>query len=347
LRFDKILITIWELSCPINLQNDPRDRAISSTEDPMSNRVKIILNPASGSGTGLHSKPQIEELLTRKGVDYDLVLTEGSWHAVDLTVEAARDGFDVVVSAGGDGTANEVINGLMTVRDEGGSAPALGILRAGRGNDFAHGIGIPHDLEEACDVLIADHRRVIDVGRVYGGRHPEGRYFGNCVGIGFDAVTTIEVSKLPRLGGFLSFLIAVLRTILLYHRGPMVEVQVDEHTHTLATLLVSVMNGQRLGDGFWMAPDGKFDDGMFDLCIAEQVTRRRILTLLPHFMRGTQASQPEIHTMRGAAISIRALDGVLPAQTDGEILCTDGDHLRIEIVPGHLEIVSPKESPRV
>ncbi|MES0340488.1 MAG: diacylglycerol kinase family protein [Anaerolineales bacterium] len=307
----------------------------------MTHQYKIIFNPRAGSGRGQRELPKIQHLLNHYSLDYDLTCTENTWHAAELAYEAARAGYKVVVAAGGDGTSNEVINGLMEARGKGVNSPALGILSLGRGNDFAHAVGVPVDIAEAVQVLIADHRRRIDLGRVFGGNFPQGRYFGNCVGVGFDAVATIETAKLPRFGGFLSFLIAVLKTIFLYHRGPEVRLVYDEKSLTLATLMVSIMNGQRLGDGFWMAPEASVDDGFFDLCIARQVSRRRILSMIPHFMRGTQGTQDEIITGKGARITIEALEGVLPAQTDGEILCVDGTELRIEIHPRALEVVSP------
>jgi len=248
-------------------------------------------------------------------------------------------GWDVIVAAGGDGTANEVINGLMEAKQAGQHSAALGVLCIGRGNDFAHGVGVPYDLEYACRMLVEDHRRMIDVGRVAGGRYPQGRYFGNCVGVGFDAIGTIEVAKLPRLGGFLSYFIAVLKTIFLYYKAPLTTVEYDGQTLTQPSLMVSIMNGQRLGGGFVMAPDAEPDDGLFDLCIAHEVSRARMFSLIPHFLRGTQATQEPIKTGQAAHISITAVEGSLPAQTDGEILCTDGRHLEIELLARQIEVV--------
>jgi len=159
------------------------------------------------------------------------------------------------------------------------------------------------------------------------------------VGVGFDAIGTIEVAKLPRLGGFLSYLIAVLKTVFLYYKAPVSTVVYDDHTLTQPSLMISIMNGRRLGGGFRMAPEAALDDGLFDLCIAHEVSRARIFGLIPHFMRGTQATQAEITTGRAAHISITALEGSLPAQTDGEILCIDGQHLEIELLPRQVEIV--------
>jgi diacylglycerol kinase (ATP) len=308
-------------------------------------KLKIIANPVAGSGTGARSIPRIQHLLKDHRIEYSLVTTEYSGHGIELTKEAASQGYEVVVAAGGDGTVNEVINGLMEWKMAGNSPPAFGILGAGRGNDLAYGAHIPHDLEQAVIVLDGNHRQSIDIGRVAGGRYPEGRFFGNCVGIGFDAVTTIEVSKMPRLGGFLSFFIAVLKTIFLYYKGPLIKVEFDDQELTQHCLMVSIMNGQRLGGGFWTAPDAKTDDGLLDLCIAREVTRRRILTLIPYFLKGTQDTQEEIVMGRAKKILITAIDGVLPAQTDGEILCTDGNKLEIEILPQQLEVVcSPEDS---
>lgn len=302
-------------------------------------RYRIIANPTAGSGAGERAIPQIERLLSKYSLDYDLVRTERPWHAVELARESALAGYDVVVAAGGDGTSNEVLNGLMQAKESDRHSPAIGVLGVGRGNDFGSSMGVPADLESACRVLAEDHRRVIDVGRVTGGRHPEGRYFGNCVGVGFDAIGTIEVAKLPRLGGFLSYLVAVLKTIFLYYQAPPTTVEYDGQTLTQPSVMISVMNGRRLGGGFIMAPDGEPDDGLFDLCIVREVSRTRMFILIPHFMRGTQATQEPITVGRAASVSITAVEGTLPAQTDGEILCIDGRHLEIEMLPRQIEIV--------
>jgi len=301
-------------------------------------KYRIIANPTSGHGNGAKAIPVIEKYFTAHGLDFSLVRTERVGHAIELARAAALEGVDVVVASGGDGTVNEVINGLMAARAEGKIA-ALGVLPAGRGNDFSYCKGIPEDIESACKVLLANQRHKVDIGLIRGGKISSERYFGNVLGVGFDAITTIEVSKMPRWGGFLSFLAAVIKTIFLFYKGPTVKVDYDDKSLTLPTLLVAVMNGRRLGDGFYLAPEGKADDGLFDLVIAREVTRRRIFTLIPHFMKGTQATQPEITSVQAAKVTITAQKGVLPAETDGEILCTDGDWLQVEILPRAIDLV--------
>ncbi|OGO11780.1 MAG: hypothetical protein A2Y93_12510 [Chloroflexi bacterium RBG_13_68_17] len=302
---------------------------------------RIIVNPTSGRGTGGKSIPAIEGLLQQAGFEFDMVQTERPWHAVELAERAVADGCQVVVAAGGDGTANEVLNGLMRARQSGGGrTAALGLISVGRGNDFAHGIHVPPGVEAGCRILVEDRRTAIDVGRVAGGLHPEGRFFGNGVGIGFDAVVGFEALKLRPLSGYPSYLVAALKTIFLYFRAPKVRVEMDAGDMTLDALMVSTMNGRRLGGGFHMAPQGDMSDGLFDVCLVEQVSRARVFALISHFTRGTQAGQAGVHMARTAALRVTALSGVLPAHADGETLCVDGTRLEMQILPRQLEVIT-------
>jgi diacylglycerol kinase (ATP) len=305
----------------------------------MTKTYKIILNPTAGHGNGIKSLPKIEQLFTQAGVSFDLQQTERPGNGIEITRQAMHDGYQVIVAAGGDGTVNEVINGLMLSKQEGLAIAPMGVLCVGRGNDFSGSMGIPTDLEAGFQALMAGQRRTIDVGRVTGGKYPEGRFFGSCVGVGFDAITTIEVSKLPRWGGYLSFLVAVLKTVFLYNKAPLAKIEFDDKAITQRSLLISIMNGRRLGGGFIMAPDSLPDDGLFDLCIAEQMSSFEVIKMIPHFTKGDQATQPSIKTGQAVKISITAQDGPLPAQTDGEIICVDGSHLEVEVLARQIEII--------
>lgn len=305
-------------------------------------RYKIIVNPTSGRGTAAEAVPDLDRFLREHNIDFDLVLTERPEHAVELAKQAALDGFDVVVVAGGDGTANEVINGLMLAKQAGAEGVAMGVIAIGRGNDVAFGVNVPPGLEDGCRVLMEDFRINMDVGLVTGGLYPEGRYFGNGVGIGFDAVVGFEALKMTRLHGFLSYIVAAVKTVFLYYQAPLVRIEFDGQTIDKYTLMVSIMNGRRMGGGFMMAPESAIDDGLLDFCIAEQVSKARIFALIPRFMAGTQASQPSIQTGRTSSIVVTALEGSLPAHADGETLCTEGEQLSVEILPRQIEIICQK-----
>jgi YegS/Rv2252/BmrU family lipid kinase len=303
-------------------------------------KYKIIVNPVSGRGAGQEAIPEIQSKLKSLDLDFDLVSTERPMHAAELAGEAVQQGYDVVVSVGGDGTANEVLNGLMGAK-AGGSRAAMGVLCVGRGNDFAFGMGIPTDLDDGCRLLAEGQAYPVDVGYVEGGLFPGGRYFGNGIGIGFDAVVGFEALKLKRLSGFLCYMVAALKTIFLYYRAPRILLETDGRKQELASLMVSVMNGRRMGGGFMMAPGGVPDDGRFNLCVVGSVSRIRIFPLIMRFMKGTQASHKAVQMIQTEALDVTALEGTLPAHADGETLCEQGQSLKIKLLPRELSIFRP------
>jgi len=309
---------------------------------PTMTRYRIILNPAADRGAAANMRQPIEHAFQSRGLAFDLVLTERPGHAIELARSAAAEGCEAVIAAGGDGTANEVLNGLMRARQAGDGRPPMGVLCVGRGNDFAFGVGIPKELDAACDAIAAGRTRTVDVGRVIAD-NTEARYFGNGVGIGFDAVVGFVAARLKHLHGFPAYLVAALKTIFVYFKAPRVRVEYAGQSKDFLALMVSIMNGRRMGGGFMMAPDGDPSDGMLDLCIAEQVSRLGIFALIPRFMKGTQATRPSISTGRTDCISVTAIQGTLPAHADGETLCEVGSNLTIEILPRQMEVFVPGE----
>jgi len=300
----------------------------------------VIVNPTSGRGLGERSIPQIETYLKAHKMDFTLVRTERMWHAAELAEKAARDGYDVIVCASGDGTVNEAINGIMRARKDGHTRTAFTVLGIGTGNDFAGGTGIPTNLNDGLPALVADKRRRIDLGLVKGGDYPEGRYFGNGIGVGFDAAVGNEAIKVRWTRGLLAYLIGVIKTVFLYYNPAQVEILLDgKELIKQTSLMISVMNGRRMGGGFQMAPESQPNDGLFDLCIAETASKGRILQMIPHFIKGTQATLPEIQMKRAKTVSIRSLDMTFPAHADGEFICLSGSSLDLELLPQELEII--------
>jgi len=302
-------------------------------------KYKVIVNPTADRGAAENSIPQAVGFLRKYGLDFDIVRTERPWHAMELTQEAVLSGFNVVVAMGGDGTVNEVINGLMRVKKSSNKSCRLGVLCVGRGNDFAYGVGIPHDLKKNCQILAEGGKRQIDIGRVTVDNDPDGRYFGNGIGMGFDAMVGFVAEKIKFLHGFPSYFIATLKTIFLYFHAPVIQIEYDDKKITQPSLMVSIMNGQRMGGGFMMAPDGKPDDGQLDLCIVGEAGRLKLLGIMPRFMKGTQAKSELIKTGRASWISIEAIEGVLPAHADGETLCKEGRKLTVELLEKQIEVL--------
>jgi YegS/Rv2252/BmrU family lipid kinase len=305
-------------------------------------RYYVIVNPTSGRGLAGRSLPLIEEELKKYKLDYKLVLTQRPWQAADLAEQAARDGFDVVVVASGDGTANEALNGLMRARQKGFDRTAMGQIAVGTGNDFAYGMGIPGGIEVGCRILGEDYRRKMDVGVVTGGDYPQGRFFGNGVGIGFDAEAGFVAARIRWTRGLLLYLIAAIETIFIYFKAPTVQLVYDDQEITQDSLMISIMNGRRMGGGFFFAPQGDPGDGWFDLCIAASPSRLRTFGLIPYFMKGTQATQKEVKMGRARKVVATALKGTLPVHCDGETVCFRGDKLSIELLPAQIEFITQK-----
>lgn len=302
----------------------------------------IIVNPISGRGLGEKSVTKIKDFFEKHSMNYTLVRTERPWHAAELAKQAARNKYDVLVCASGDGTFNEALNGLMQARAEGFNHTALGIISIGTGNDFAGGVGIPTTLDESLETLAENKRRKVDIGLVSGGDYPDGRYFGNGIGIGFDAAVGFAALQLRVLRGLPAYLIGAIQTVFFYYSPPRLKIQLDDETVEQRSLMVSVMNGKRMGGGFRMAPNGDPHDGLFDLCIAETAGKLRIFQLIPYFIRGDQEGQPEIKMRRSRKVTVTAIEGDFPAHADGETLCLNGKELALELIPDALEVVTAK-----
>ncbi len=302
----------------------------------------IIVNPISGRGLGEKSIPRIKAFCESRSMDYTLVCTERPWQAAEMAEQAAREHYDVMVCASGDGTFNEALNGLMHARAAGFNHTALGVISIGTGNDFAGGVGIPTTLEESLETLALNKRRKVDIGKVSGGDYPEGRYFGNGIGIGFDAAVGFAALQLRFLRGLPAYLIGAIQTVFFYYKPPRLKIVMDNETIDQHSLMVSVMNGQRMGGGFRMAPNGDPHDGLFDLCIAETAGKLRIFGLIPLFIQGKQEGQPEIKMRRSRKVTVTAIQGDFPAHADGETLCLNGKELVLELIPDALEVITAK-----
>jgi YegS/Rv2252/BmrU family lipid kinase len=274
-----------------------------------------------------------------------MVLTERIGHAIELAEQTHPEEYQVVVAAGGDGTCNEVFNGLMRAKKSGRSIPAMGALPIGRGNDFSYGMGLPHDLEENIIILSKDYRKKMDVGRIIGGRYPLGRYFGNGIGVGFSTIVGFEAAKMTFLHGFITYVIGALKTLFLYYHAPRLRMELDDTVIEQKSIETSIMIGRRFGGAFFMAPKAMNDDGLFDLCIANNAPRLEMLKLVGKYMKGNQQQSTYIAFKQARKVVLFALDGALAVHADGETICEKGNRIEVECLPRQIEIVTrPRES---
>lgn len=304
-------------------------------------KYKIILNPTSSRGQSKNHIPAIKSYMETNNLDYDLVLTTEPMHAVELAKQAHAEGYTYIIAAGGDGTANEVLNGLMEANKNSEHQAIFGVLPVGSGNDMAFGIGLETGLEQALDILRNQNIRNFDVGVVHGGDFPQGRYFGNGLGVGFDAIVGFEAAKL-KFSGFSAYLVSALKTILLIEPA-LLRLEYGDTIIESKFLMISIMNGRRMGGGFMMTPDAETDDGEFSICITSEMGRLGQLGVLPQFIKGNHETHPKVDLRKTKKIHITALKGTIPSHLDGETVCKAGQQLEIEIIPNAIQVLQAQK----
>lgn len=302
-------------------------------------RIKVIVNPLAGRGHAAQVAPLIERELVKLGVDYDLVRTQHAGEAIDLARRAVEDGYGVVVAVGGDGTTHEVVNGLMGDGVLGHEA-LLACLPAGSGNDFALMNGAVADVAVGCRQLVDGYERTIDVGRITVDGHLT-RYFDNVVGVGFDALVARATRNVRHLRGAALYVPVVLKTTFVTMHSPWVRIAYDDHVVETRALMTVVANGPREGGTFLVAPQAKTDDGWLDLIIADDVPRLEVLSMIPHFLKGTHLSQDCVRSALAKRVRITSEDP-LYVHVDGEIICDVAHEIEVEIIPAALRMVSSK-----
>jgi diacylglycerol kinase (ATP) len=298
--------------------------------------AKVIVNPAAGAFSTRRKWPIISRLLNAIGLPFDFEYTEGVGHAIELARLAASDGYRYLVAVGGDGTVNEVANGIL--RSTNAAATALGIVSTGTGSDFIRSVGISRDYTAACSALTSPRRLSIDAGVVEYQRQGQTleRFFINTAGVGFDAAVVKETERLPKFfGGTIPYVAGMLRTLVSYRNKPVV-VRVGDEAEEHRVLNVAVANGGYMGGGMHIAPDAELGDNLLDVVIIGDMGKLEVLKEFPTIYKGTHINHPKVSMKRGSHISIESSEAVL-VYADGESLGECPASFRV--VPGALSLV--------
>jgi diacylglycerol kinase (ATP) len=297
--------------------------------------AKIIVNPYAGRWRAEAAIPDIERACREIGLNYELVVTEGPEHGIELAQEAALAGFSPIVSAGGDGSISEVVNGLMQAAGDEVSVP-FGVIPLGSADDFADMLDLEKEIEAACRVIMAGYTRVVDVGCV------NGRFFDNNSAIGLEPMVTITQAAMKRVKGTPRYILAALKTIL-GHRPWHVRLAWDDGEYEGPAALVSVGNTRRTGGAFWMTPRAEPDDGWLDFVFTEKLGRLKLLRLLPTTFDGSHVDQPEVRYARTTRLTIEC-DPPTPVQADGELFDLSATRIEYTVLPGRLRLIVPEVS---
>lgn len=292
----------------------------------MTKRARLIYNPSSGREEMKRKLPDILQRLERGGLETSTHATIGEGDATLAAADAVERGFDVIIAAGGDGTLNEVVNGMA----EKSHRPLLGILPLGTTNDFARALSIPRKWEAACDIITSGFARPIDVGKV------NQRYFINIAGGGSMTELTYEVpSKMKTMIGQLAYYmkglekLPRLRPIDIYLKSP----EMDLHEQVM---LFIIANSNSVGGFEKLAPDAHLDDGLFDVFILKKCNLVEFIRVATAALRGEHIHDPNMIYFKTNSIQVTSPDYVqinLDGEFGGTLPCA------FSMLPLHIDII--------
>ncbi len=303
----------------------------------MNRRVKLIFNAHADRGRAWNIASALQTIVEHHG-NTTWSATEYPAHATELAEQAAKEGYDVVIAVGGDGTAHEVMNGLMRVPEA--KRPLFGIVPVGSGNDFSANIGVIQEPEQAMHRVFDGDVKTIDIMRIKDNTgHIE--YVDNTLGIQFGAFATLHSHSITRLQGFMMYLWSVIKTIILNHDAPRMTMQTDSESFEEEVQYLVLCNGPREGGGFFVAPDAIPDDGILDYALIKRVSRLMMFRILPEVMKGTHGKFKQVRLGRFHEFKLVS-ERPMAIHTDGEILAgftSELTELEVKILPGALKVI--------
>ena len=295
----------------------------------------FVINPRSGNGNLRKLIPLIRTRFESGGIPFDIHITQSPGDATRAARQASER-FPVVVAVGGDGTVNEVVNGLVE------SAGMLGVLPVGSGNDFSKAIGLPGRLADCLEIIAVHKQKTIDLGyisAVTSSMEKKSAHFINSAGIGLDALVAHEARKISWIRGVGKYAVAASRVLFRFTPGDST-LRSEEFASSGSHLLISVGNGQSSGGGFYLTPDALLDDGLFDVCVAKDVSLIDILKIFPFVFAGKHVRFRQISMNRTKRLVVKS-ESNLPAHMDGEILGLDLREVEVKIIPGGMKVIVP------
>jgi YegS/Rv2252/BmrU family lipid kinase len=293
-----------------------------NTSDETRRDWLVIVNPNAGNGEGEKDWTEIDRLLVRNEFDFLPQFTVARRHAMLLTQQGIKAGYRNFIVVGGDGTLNEVVNGVFTQDECPTTEITLAMIKVGSGNDWARLFGIPNRYEPAIQVIKENKSRPHDVGVVhyYEGIKREKRYFINIAGLGFDA-SVVKRTNLHRDKGYRGraiYLMNLLKCLALY-RHTQTSMEIDNQKINTDTFSISIGIGRYSGNGMMQTPRAIPDDGLFDITLIKKMTKSRVVASVRRLYDGTLLDHPKIKSYTGKEIQVDS-DPLIHLEADGESL---------------------------
>lgn len=310
----------------------------------LTDRWFVIVNPVAGSGRGLIDFPQISRLLRNDDIRHDAVFTEHKHHATELTVTAANQGYRRIIVIGGDGTLNEVVNGLFIQKAVEPREMLLAVIAVGTGNDWVRTFGIPQHYSEAIRAIREERSFLQDVGTVtYTESHyTQTRYMANVAGLGFDAhvISTFNHLKMKGYKGGWMYLYSILKSYFRY-KSSGARIWVDDKV-VFNDLMFSLAIGicKYNGGGVQQLPNALADDGLLDLTIIRPVHWWHIVFRLKKLFNGDIYQIGHVIHAQGRKVRIEAAPSI-QLETDGELM--GGTPVEVNIRQRAIRVVVTRE----
>lgn len=295
-------------------------------------RVKLIANPGAGDVSTVASRiVQVTDYLSDYGLKVDVALAHPKREAIPIARKAIKDGYDVIVAMGGDGTLGAVITGIV------GAKVTFGIISAGTENDIAGSLGIPDDLKEACAIIASGHTRKLDLGQVRT-RKTEKFYFPMLTAIGLTATIYPYIKEVPegKLGGIKD----AITTLFKFKTKPTVYLTLDDESKIeVETMLVTVANTPLIGMKNLLAPDASLDDGLLDIAVYPDFSKAELLAYFARSANEREIPDGKIQRYRARKIKVKT-SPKLDIAAEG-ILIGKGTAW-IKVLPGALRVLAPE-----
>jgi len=283
----------------------------------------VIVNPNAGKRKGEKDWLEIAALLNKAGVDFINVFTEHRGHAVELTRKYIENGYHNIIAVGGDGTLNEVVNGIFTQSHTPASEIALGMIPVGTGNDWCRTFNIPSDYKKAIQLIVRRKLFTQDIGSIKyisSTGNEKIRYFINMAGMGFDAMVAKKTNKQKEEGKSnpLSYAVNIFSSLFGY-QSTKVDIMLDSEKIETGVFSMSVGICQFNGGGMKQAPGALPDDGLFDLTIIQPIGKFKVIRNVLKLFDGSFTRLPEVSTYRSSKIVIHSHPPMF-MEADGESL---------------------------
>ncbi|MBN1158446.1 MAG: diacylglycerol kinase family lipid kinase [Bacteroidales bacterium] len=306
---------------------------------PIKRDYLVVVNPNAGKRKGQKDWKEISSCFMKYGFTFEARFTRAVRHAIELTVEAIQEGYRKIIVVGGDGTMNEVVNGIFLQHVCPTTDIELAMITVGTGNDWGRMFGIPSDYVQAIQVIREHKMHLQDAGMIYyfNGTEREKRYFINIAGLGFDAVVVRRTNLQKERGrnGKMLYMLNLLRSLVFY-RSTSTEVEIDGLRIKNNTFTISIGIGKYSGGGMMQTPKALPDDGLFDITVVKQIGKGDLLLNLKKLYNGSILEHPKIEGYKGKRIVIDS-DPLIHVEADGESL--GHSPIEFQIIPAAVYII--------